>query len=76
MVTQFNNPRQIARDLLRNSVSNDLWLENQQFVTCCRESLQRHPIAEHFAIQALNRGLFGLDAMQKIHLWSNAFYTI
>jgi hypothetical protein len=53
MVTQLNHPRQIARDLLRNSVSNDLWLENQQFPTSCRECLQQHPIAEHSIIQAL-----------------------
>jgi hypothetical protein len=68
MVTQFNNPRQIARNLLRNSVSSDLWLKNQQFVTRCREGLQQHPIVEHPTIQALNRGSFGFDAMQKIHL--------
>lgn len=68
MVTQLNNPRQIARELLKDSVSNDLWLENQQFVTRCRERLQSHPIAEHSMIQALNRGSFRLDAMQKIHL--------
>ena len=43
MITQFNNPRQIARNLLKDSVSNDLWLENQQFVTRCREGLQQHP---------------------------------
>lgn len=68
MVTQLNNPRQIARELLKDSVSNDLWLENQQFVTRCRERLQSHPIAEHSMIQALNRGSFRLDAVQKIHL--------
>lgn len=68
MVTQLNNPRQTARKLLKDSVANDLWLKNQQFVTRCRERLQRHPIAEHSIIPALNRGCFGLDAMQKIHL--------
>ncbi len=68
MVTQLNNPRQVARDLFRDSVSKDLWIKNQQFVAQCRERLQRHPIAEHSAIQALNSGSFGLDAMRKIHL--------
>jgi hypothetical protein len=68
IITQFNNPHQIARNLLKNSVSNDLRLKNQWFVTRCREGLQRHPIAEYSMIQALNRGYFGLDAMQKIQL--------
>jgi hypothetical protein len=68
MITQLNDPRQTARKLLKDSISSDLWLENQQFVTRCRDRLQQHPIAKQPAIQALNQGAFGLEAMQKIHL--------
>ncbi|MBW4651128.1 MAG: hypothetical protein KME06_20925 [Kastovskya adunca ATA6-11-RM4] len=68
MAIQLNNPRQIARDLLKDSVSSDLWRDNQQFVVRFRDRLQQHPITHHPAIQALNQASFGLDAMRKIHL--------
>ena len=67
MATQSNTPHQIARELLKDSVSNNLWLENQPFINSCRERLQSHPMAEHSAIPALNRSYFELDAVQKIN---------
>jgi hypothetical protein len=64
MIMQLNDPRQTARKLLKDSISSNLWLENQQFGTRCRDRLQQHPIAKHPAIQALNQGAFGLDARE------------
>jgi hypothetical protein len=67
MGTQSNTPRPIARELLKDSVSNALWWENQPFINSCRERLQSHPMAEHSAIPALNHSNFGLDAVKKMH---------
>jgi hypothetical protein len=59
MITQLNDPRQTAKKLLKDSISSDLWLENQQFATRYCDRLQHHPIADRSMIQALKQGYFG-----------------
>lgn len=62
------DPRQFAKDEMRRSVSNSLWLQNHAFVSQLFEKVSQHRISSHPAIQALNSGLFEADAIRQIHL--------
>lgn len=65
---QMNDPRQSAKELLRNSVPSEEWLRNEDFITSLREGIRCHPISSHSAMNALKKSAFGLQALQQIHL--------
>ena len=67
-MTVFDNPRQIARVAIQKSISDDLWLQNQQFIDHLKQRLQRHPVSSHPAIQALNQACFNQTQLKRIHL--------
>jgi len=64
----LNNPRQIARIAIQTSMPDDLWLQNQQFITHLKHGLQQHPVSSHPAIQALNQARFNRAQLKHIHL--------
>lgn len=65
---QLNNPRQSARGLLKESVSNERWEQNGEFLDRLRERIEQHPVSRHPAIEALKSSRFDLEAVRQIHL--------
>ncbi|EDX87490.1 hypothetical protein S7335_5200 [Synechococcus sp. PCC 7335] len=65
---QLNNPRQSARELLKESVPNERWEQNGEFLDRLRERIGQHPVSKHPAIKALRSSTFDLEAIQQIHL--------
>lgn len=63
-----NNPRQIARETIKDSVPAKLWLRNERFVMDLRQHLRQHPIAFHPIIPALRQSAFNREQLQRIHL--------
>jgi len=64
----LDNPRQISRDLMKQSLSEVVWNRNSQLVTEFKKELAEHPINFHPMIEKLNQGEFNHKEMQKIHL--------
>ncbi|MEB3355685.1 MAG: hypothetical protein VKK04_03000 [Synechococcales bacterium] len=67
-MTVIDNPRQIARDAIQASISEDLWLQNARFIQGLKHKVQQHPVSSHPAIQALNQGRFNREQLRHIHL--------
>lgn len=64
----LDDPRQLARVAIQKSMPEDLWLQNKQFIMNLKQRIQRHPIAGHPAIRALNQGRFNSEQLKRIHL--------
>jgi hypothetical protein len=64
----LNNPRQSARDLLKNSISTEKWEQKKQLVNRLRDRIGQHPIAKHPIIRALEESSFDKEAIRQIHL--------
>ena len=64
----FDNPRQKAIDGMKNSISEDLWNKNVQFLKTLREEISQHPVSKHPAIQLLNDGSIDKETLKHIHL--------
>ena len=64
----FDNPRQKAIDGMKNSISEDLWSKNVQFLKTLREEISQHPVSQHPAIQLLNDGSIDKETLKHIHL--------
>jgi len=65
---QMNNPRQTAKEMIKESVPTEVWLKNQAYVSELQKTIARHPVTRHPAIEALNNGVFDKKTMKKIHL--------
>lgn len=65
---QLNNPRQSARDLLKESVSNERWEQNREFLNRLRQRIGQHPVTNHPAIEALNSSAFDIEGIRQVHL--------
>ena len=65
---EIDNPRQLARLAIRETVPAGLWAENEKFIADLRSNLNRHPVTKHPAISALNQGTFGCEQVKRIHL--------
>lgn len=64
----LTNPRQSARDLLRETVPSQKWEQNSKFIDRLRERIGEHPITKHPIIESLNSSSFDLKAVRQIHL--------
>lgn len=64
----LDNPRQSAIAAMKASIPASRWEQNMLFVGRLREEIRHHPVSQHPAIQALNKGLFDRESMIKIHL--------
>ena len=62
----FDNPRQKAIDGMKNSISEDLWNKNVQFLKTLREEISQHPVSKHPAIQLLNDGSIDKETLKHI----------
>lgn len=63
-----NNPRKKAIDAMKASVPQESWDRNVLFINSLKSEIRKHPVSHHEAIDALNNGKFGKEAMKIIHL--------
>ncbi|MBC7750307.1 MAG: hypothetical protein H7Z73_01105 [Candidatus Saccharibacteria bacterium] len=68
MDTNLNSPREHAINVLKDSVTKEIWESNCNFVTTLRHQIKLHSLATNPIMDALNKGTFHLEAIQKIHL--------
>lgn len=64
----LNDPRQSARDLLKETVPSQKWKQNSEFIDRLREGISKHPVARHPVIESLNASSFDLKGVRQIHL--------
>lgn len=64
----FDNPRKNAIAAMKASVSQDIWEKNLAFIDSLKYQIRNHPVSQHDAINALNKGAFNKAAMKIIHL--------
>lgn len=67
-MSDLDHPRKKAKDAMRASLTSDAWEQNAAFVKDLREKITGHPVARHSAIDVLNSGQLGSEAMRTIHL--------
>jgi hypothetical protein len=65
---KLNRSRQVAREAIKASVPESLWLENESFLIQLREHLKAHSLTRHPVIEALNQSSFDREAIKYIHL--------
>ncbi len=65
---EMDNPRQLAKKAIKASVPAALWSENESFVAELRTTVNKHPVAKHPAIEALNQAAFSKEGIKRIHL--------
>jgi len=65
---KMDNPRQIAKEMVQESVSPDVWSQNAAFVAELKKKISGHYVAHHPAIEALSAGVFNKTEMKTIHL--------
>jgi len=68
MGTKFDSPRERAINALKESVEQDVWTSNHNFVTSLRCQIKQHPLITNPIIDVLNKGSFHFEAIKKIHL--------
>lgn len=64
----FNNPRKKALAGMKQSISNELWDKNLNFLTQLRAKIGKHPVSHHPAIETLNNGEVNKEHLKRIHL--------
>jgi hypothetical protein len=68
LVQDLDHPRRKAALLIRQSLDEGLWAENEKFVGELKNKVYYHSIVHHPAIAALNEGRFTLPQIRLIHL--------
>ena len=68
MFVSFDDPRGKSIEAMRASLPAELWENNAKFVDSIRVMIRQHPVARHPAIDVLNKGALGHEAMKIIHL--------
>ncbi|WP_220359365.1 hypothetical protein [Alkalilimnicola ehrlichii] len=62
------NPRQCSVARMQASLDAADWHRNLEFIEGVKAEIRAHPVASNPMIGLLNRGAFGLQALQQIHL--------
>lgn len=68
MEVKLSNPRAIAKQIMRDSISEALRVENEAFFAALLQKIKNHPFSRNPAIAALNSGAFDKVALRDIHL--------
>lgn len=68
MEVKLDNPRAIAKQIIRDSIPEALRVENEAFFAALLQEIKNHPISLNPAIVALNCGAFNKVALRDIHL--------
>ncbi|BEP57066.1 MULTISPECIES: hypothetical protein [unclassified Variovorax] len=64
----LDDPRSKAVQVMRDSVPQDLWRRNAEFLRTLRDKIAAHPVSRHPAIAALNGGRLSIETLKTIHL--------
>lgn len=62
----LDNPRKNAIDAMKSSVPQHIWENNLVFIDTLKKIIRNHPVSQHDAIDALNKGAFDKKAMKLI----------
>lgn len=65
---KLNNPRQIAREALIESIGREQWDKNKSLVDKIKYQISQHPIFNHPIIPLLAEGAYDKNKMANIHL--------
>lgn len=68
MKVKLDNPRAIAKQIIRDSLPEKLRVKNEAFFAALLQEIKNHPISRNPAIDALNSGAFDKVALRDIHL--------
>lgn len=67
-IIDFESPRQLARQMMRNSISKKQLKENEKFLDQLIPEIKQHPFTKNPALQAMSQGIFDRKSVLEFHL--------